>query len=199
MLANAVMYDVGRGVSKRDYGLSDAKAEALAGRLAEALMQETGMVEAEVKAVYKQDFEDYSFAALGDGQGQKAAQKTLDAAMKDCAPLYASIDLSGDGDGVVTGLKPVMRVDGVAMPDAAQCYVILGHVSIGIPAFKDEAKELAAMKMRLKARLVKSVGSDVAAAELLAAEGVFSPEAFDALPEEETEPKLAQCFGLAAE
>ena len=199
MLASAVMYDVGRGVSKNDYGLSDAKAEVLAGRLAEAIMQETGMGAAEVKAVYKQDFEAYTFATLGGGQNRKTAQKTLDVAMKGCAPLYDSIDVSGGGDGVVSGLTPVVRVSGIAMPDAARCHVILSHVSIGIPAFKDEAKELAAMKARLKVRLAESVGGDAVEAALRAAEGAFSPEEFDALPEEEAEPQIARCFALAAE
>lgn len=194
-IASAIMYDVGRGVSKRSYGLTRAKAETLAGRLAEVLMAETGASEIEVRAMYKQDFEEFTFALLGDGQDQKTAERAIAAAIDDCKPLYDSIDLSGGGDGVVKGLAPVAAA---AMPDTPTCYAILTHISVGIPAFKDEAKEFAAMKTRLASLHRKQAGA-TADAELATAVAAFDGNAFDALPEEEAEPQLAQCFGLAAE
>lgn len=194
-IASAVMYDVGRGVSKRSYGLTPAKAETLAGRLAGAIMAETGASDTEVRAMYKQDFEAFTYALLGDGQDQKTAERTVAAAIDDCQPLYASIDVSSGGDGVVKGLA---QVSAVTMPDTPQCYAILTHISIGIPAFKDEAKEFAAMKARLAVLHRKQAGA-ATDADLAAAVAAFDGAAFDALPEEEAEPKLAQCFGLAAE
>lgn len=194
-IASAIMYDVGRGVSKRSYGLTPAKAETLAGRLAEAIMAEMGASDTEVRAIYKQDFEAFTYALLGDGQDQKTAERTVAAAIDDCQPLYASIDVSRDGDGVVKGLA---QVSAIAMPDTPQCYAILTHISIGIPAFKDEAKEFAAMKARLAALHRKQAGA-ATDADLAAAIAAFDGAAFDALPEEEAEPRLAQCFGLAAE
>ncbi|MBL0914280.1 MAG: hypothetical protein IBJ13_01805 [Sphingopyxis sp.] len=197
MLASLVVNEVERGVSTQSYGLTRAKAETLAGRLAEAIMAENAHDADGVRAIYNADFE--GFAAQRLEMGDAEANALFAAEMAQCQPLYASIDVSGDGDGVVTGLSPIASMSGAPMPDMAECHVILSHISIGIPAFKDEAKEFAAMKARLKARLAESVGKEAAEAELLAAAGVFSAEGFDALPEEEAEPQLAQCFGLAAE
>lgn len=198
MLASLVVNEVERGVSTQSYGLTRAKAETLAGRLAEAIMAENAHDADGVRAIYNADFE--GFAARRLEMGDAEANALFAAEMAQCQPLYASIDVSGDGDGVVTGLAPVASMAGAAMPGTAECHAILTWISSGLSKDSGEAKDFAAMIKRLETRHKREVGDDAAAsAELGATAAVFDGDAFDALPEEEAEPQLAQCFALAAE
>lgn len=198
MLASLVVNEVERGVSTQSYGLTRAKAETLSGRLAEAIMAENAHDADGVRAIYNADFE--GFAARRLEMGDAEANALFAAEMAQCQPLYASIDLSGDGDGVVTGLSPVASMAGVPMPGTAECHAILTWISSGLPKNSGEAKGFAAMIERLEVRHKREVGDDAAAsAELGATAAVFDGDAFDALPEEEAEPQLAQCFALAGE
>lgn len=90
MLASLIVHEIGRHPSTKNYGLTAAKAETLAGLLAEAIMAETGWDAATVRAVFKQDYEEFTFAMLGDGQDEKTAQATLDSAMTGCQPFFAA-------------------------------------------------------------------------------------------------------------
>lgn len=198
MLANLVMYEVGRGVSKKDYGLTPEKAETLAGRLSDAIRTETGLSDGDVRAMYKADFEGFTFAMLGNDPPEKAAQAMLDAAVAQCQPLYASIDVSGDGDGVVRGLAPAATLDGAAAPDAAQCYAILSRFLPGMTKGSKEAKDFAAMVARLEQRHYAENGNTTtAAADLAMAAAGFDDAAFEALPEARAEVQMGYCMEMA--
>ena len=144
-IASAIMYDVGRGVSDKSYGLTAEGAETLAGRLAEAIMTETGISEAEVRAAYKADFEAFTFNMLGEGQDEKTALATVEAGIARCRSLYDSIDLSGDGDGVVKGLAPVARIGGAAAATTAECYVMLAAFHRDMKKGSKEAESFGAI------------------------------------------------------
>ncbi|KTE33488.1 MULTISPECIES: hypothetical protein [unclassified Sphingopyxis] len=197
-IASALMYDVGRGVSDKSYGLTAAGAETLAGRLAEAIMTETGMSEAEVRAAYKADFEEFTAAMLGEEQDEKAALAMVEAGVAQCRPLYDSIDLSGDGDGAVTGLTPAAMLGGAAAPDAAQCYAIMARFLPGMPKESKEAKAFGDIVARLEQRHYADHGQTAeAAADLAAAVAGFDDAAFEALPEAEAETQMGHCMDLA--
>lgn len=197
-IASALMYDVGRGVSDKSYGLTAASAETLAGRLAEAIMAETGMSEAEVRAAYKADFETFTAGMLGEGQDEKTALAIVGAGVDQCRPLYDSIDLSGDGDGVVTGLAPAAMLGGVAAPDAAQCYAIMARFLPGMPKGSKEAKAFGDIVARLEQRHYAEHGQTAeAAADLAAAVAGFDDAAFEALQEAEAEAQMGYCMDLA--
>jgi len=196
--ASALMYDVGRGVSDRSYGLTAESAETLAGRLAEAIMTETGMSEAEVRAAYKADFEAFTFGMLGDGQDEKTALAMVEAGVEQCRPLYDSIDLSGDGDGLVTALTPVAMLDGEAVPNTAQCYAMLAAFHHDMAEGSKEAESFGAMTAALVKRFYREWGDRPGAAAALADAAQFDAAAFEALPEEQAETRMSFCFDLAA-
>lgn len=197
-IASALMYDVGRGVSDKSYGLTAESAETLAGRLAEAIRAETGMSEAEVRAAYKADFEAFTFGMLGDGQDEKTALAMVEAAVEQCRPLYDSIDLSGDGDGLVTALTPVAMLDGEAVPNTAQCYAMLAAFHHDMAEGSKEAESFGAMTAALVKRFYREWGDRPGAAAALADAAQFDAAAFEALPEEQAETRMSFCFDLAA-
>lgn len=197
-IASALMYDVGRGVSDKSYGLTAESAETLAGRLAEAIMTETGMSEAEVRAAYKADFEAFTFGMLGDGQDEKTALAMVEAGVEQCRPLYDSIDLSGDGDGVVTALAPVAMLEGEAAPTTAQCYAMLAAFHRDMAEGSKEAESFGAMTAALVKRFYREWGDRPGAASALADAAQFDAAAFEALPEEQAETRMSFCFDLAA-
>lgn len=197
-IASALMYDVGRGVSDKSHGLTAADAETLAGRLAEAIMAETGMSEAEVRAAYKADFEEFTFGMLGEGQDEKAALAAVEAGVAQCRPLYDSIDLSAGGDGVVAALTPAAMLAGAAAPDAAQCHAIMARFLPGMPKGSKEAKAFGEIVARLERRHYAEHGQTVeAAASLAGAAADFDDAAFEALPEAEAEAQMGYCMDLA--
>ncbi|WP_077147214.1 hypothetical protein [Sphingopyxis sp. KK2] len=196
-IASALMYDVGRGVSDNYYGLTAESAETLAGRLAEAIMAETGMSEAEVRAAYKADFEEFTFGMLGEGQDEKTAQAMVEAGVEQCRPLYDSIDLSGDGDGVVTGLAPVAMLGGGAAPTTAQCYAMLAAFHRDMEEGSKEADAFGDMTAALVKRFYREWGDRPGAAAALAEAAQFDAAAFEALTEEQAENRMSFCFGLA--
>lgn len=199
-IASAIMYDVGRGVSDRSYGLTAESAETLAGRLAETIMAETGMSEAEVRAAYKADFEAFTFGLLGEDQDEKTALALVEAGIDQCRMLYDSIDLSGHGDGVVRGLSPAALLGGAAAPDAAQCYAIMARFVPGLPEGSKEAKAFGDIVARLEQRHYAEKGQTAeAAADLATAVASFDDAAFEALPEAEAETQMSYCMEMAGQ
>lgn len=196
-IASALMYDVGRGVSDKSYGLTAESAETLAGRLAEVIMTETGMSEAEVRAAYKADFEAFTFGMLGDGQDEKTALAMVEAGVEQCRPLYDSIDLSGEGDGVVTALTPVAMLDGEAPPTTAQCYAMLAAFHRDMTDGSKEAESFGAMTAALVKRFYREWGDRPGAAAALADAAQFDAAAFEALSEEQAETRMSFCMDLA--
>jgi hypothetical protein len=197
-IASAIMYDVGRGVSDKSYGLTGEGADTLAGRLAEVIMTETGMGEAEVRAAYKADFEAFTFGLLGEGQDEKTALAAVEAGIAQCRTLYDSIDLSEDGDGRVAGLTRVSMLGGVAAPSTAVCYAMLSAFTDGAPAGDKEVAPLRAKKEAIGALYYKEAGrTPDSTAALAAAVRDFDSAAFEALPEEKAETRMSFCFGLA--
>ena len=197
-IASALMYDVGRGVSDKSYGLTAESAETLAGRLAEAIRTETGMSEADVRAAYKADFEAFTFGMLGDGQDEKTALAMVEAGVEQCRPLYDSIDLSGDGDGLVTALAPAAMLEGEAAPTTAQCYAMLAAFHRDMAEGSKEAESFGAMTAALVKRFYREWGDRPGGAAALADAAQFDAATFEALPEEQAETRLAFCFDLAA-
>lgn len=201
MLANLVMSEVARGVSKKNHGLTGAKAETLAGRLAEAIMDETGLNAEAVRALYKQDFEDFSREAMMGGTADnKAAQAAFDTVIGQCQPLYATIDLSGGGDGVVRGLAPVSRIAAVELPGPDQCYALLTAIASGMPEGSAERTEFDTMVNRLEPRILGDADKSSAEgkARLAAATAALDIAAVDALDEAQAEAQISHCFGLVA-
>lgn len=197
-IASALMYDVGRGVSDKSYGLTAASAETLAGRLAEAIMAETGMSETEVRAAYKADFETFTAGMLGDGQDERTALAMVEAGVAQCRSLYDSIDLSGDGDGIVAGLTPAAMLGGAAAPEAAQCYAIMARFLPGMPKGSKEARAFGDIVARLEQRHYAEHGQTAEAADgLAAAVAGFDDAAFEALPEAEAETQMGYCMDMA--
>lgn len=199
-IASAIMYDVGRGVSDRSYGLTAESAETLAGRLAETIRTETGMSEAEVRAAYKADFEAFTFGLLGEDQDEKTALALLEAGIDQCRMLYGSIDLSGHGDGLVRGLSPAAMLGGAAAPDAAQCYAMMARFVPGLPEGSKEAKAFGDIVARLEQRHYADKGQTAeAAADLATAVASFDDAAFEALPEADAETQMSYCMEMAGQ
>lgn len=200
VIANLIRYEFNRGASKRDYGLSEAQAETLAGRLAEAIITETGVDSATVRAINKADYEAFTFALLGDDQDEATILSGLQAAVDRCRPLYDSIDLSGPGDGVVKGLSPAAMLGGAAAPDPAQCYAIMAHFLPGLAKGSKEATAFGDIVARLELRHYAEKGQTVeAAADLAAAVATFDDAAFEALPEAAAETQMGYCMDLAGQ
>ena len=198
-IASAIIYDVGRGVSERSYGLTAEGAETLAGRLAETIIAETGMSEAQVRAAYKADFEAFTFGMLGDGQDERTALATVEAGIDRCRTLYDSIDLSVGGDGVVKGLAPAALVAGEAAPTTGQCYAMLTSFQRGMAKGSKEAAAFGVMTTGLVQRFHREWGDRPGAAAALAEEAAgFDAAALEALPEEQAEARMRACFDLAA-
>lgn len=198
-IASAIMYDVGRGVSDKSYGLTAESAETLAGRLAKTIMAETGMSEAGVRAAYKADFEAFTFGILGEDQDEKTALALVEAGIDQCRPLYDSIDLSRDGDGVVTGLTPAAMLDGEAAPTTAQCYAMLGAFHRDMQEESKEAESFGAMTAALVKRFYREWGDRPGAAAALAEAAQFDAAAFEALPEAAAETQMGYCMDLAGQ
>ncbi len=102
MLAGLVMDEVRRGVSKKAYGLTTAKAEKLAGLLADIIIAETGADAAQLRALFHQDFEVFSAQAVAFAD-YAARQASFDAAMATCQPLFDSMTFSKPAQAATGG------------------------------------------------------------------------------------------------
>lgn len=193
MLANLATHEVGRGVRKDDFGLTDEKAEILAGRLAELIVEERLADARTVRAMYNADFESLAAErmAMADAQGEAMFQ----AEMAKCSDLYSSVTFSEKGDGIVLGFSRSARPG----DDAANCYALLRHISAGVPPKSREGKAFAAMLQRLEELYVRESGTPAAAAgsTLQAVSMVMGVTKFEALSEEEAEPQIERCMKLA--
>lgn len=93
MLAGLTMDEVRRGAAKKSYGLTAAKAQKLAGLLADRIIHETGADPRQVRALFHQDFEDFSAQSIAFPD-QAARQANFDSAMAACQPLFDNMSLS---------------------------------------------------------------------------------------------------------
>ncbi|HMO77563.1 MAG TPA: hypothetical protein PKD99_15965 [Sphingopyxis sp.] len=195
VLAGTLVQEVARGAATDAHGLTAEKADTLAGRLAEAIMAETGWSGEEMRAVYGADFEAYSAVALEDD-----ASADFERAIAGCRPLYDGIDVSGEGDGAVPGLAPAARAGGVDLFGPDQCYALLSAFASGMPKGAKERKEFEAMAARLEPRVLGGAAKASAEgkARLAAAHAGFDAAAFEALDEPQAEAQIEHCFGLAS-
>ncbi|MEY4270794.1 MAG: hypothetical protein RLZZ58_2010 [Pseudomonadota bacterium] len=203
MLGELVFHEYKRGVTINKYGLSGEKTEILSGAVAEAIMAEQGIGEALVRAMYKQDFEDFSSAMLGGSSDPAVGERLLDDAMATCAPLYASIKVEGDREGTVGALSPLMLPPIAAIEiEAPYCYALF--FNFGDAIRQKEGRDTAeSMAFTRKANRIESAmiadggGAAQVAAALVAAVAKFDTDAFDALPEADAETIMSACDTIA--
>jgi hypothetical protein len=206
MLGELIFHEYKRGKTIKTYDLTGEKTEILAGAVAEAIMAEQGISAAWVRALFKQDFEDFTGAMLTDQSSQAVAEKALDDAMAACAPLYASIKVTGDREGSVGALAPLN------LPPIAGNEVEAPYCHALFSTFADTMRQKTgretpeSMAFARKAARIRAVlldksgrGPEGAATEaMLAAEGAaFDVDAFDALPETDAETIMAACDSFA--
>lgn len=200
MLAGLVVSEAERDAPGKDYGLTGEQAETLAGRLAETIMFETGWSQEDVRALYRQDFEDFAAASLASDPPAEDPATALDRAIGACRPLYDSMDLSGEGDGQVGGLSPAAFEVEPGMDNILACHALLSSFVAGMPEGSKEAAAFGKMVTALRDRHAARApaGTDVDA-ELAQAAVRFDGERFDALPEQEGETRMLYCFDLAGQ
>lgn len=203
VLANLTMHEAARGVAGPNYGLTMPKAEVLAGRLAERLMDEYAVSGDAVRALYKADFEDY---ALIQSSNETAVVDHA-AAMESCQPLFDSIALPADGmgDGDVTGLSEpeTTAIDQTSLPPSALpgCFALLSGAALEVREREGNsptASLLSRAANRIDARYMAEMGdAHQAAAAATLAVALVDGLNNTAVSEAEGEARFSTCLELA--
>lgn len=119
------------------------------------------------------------------------------------AAAVAAADAAADAaDAAADGAEAAAAMDdsaaALAAPDTASCFAMLSAFRRGMADGSREAKAFDTMIERLQARHYAEKGESAgAAADLAGAVVDFDPEAFEALSEDEAEPRMQACMDLA--
>lgn len=138
-------------------------------------------------------------AAIADGEvdGALAAAVAAADAAADAADAAAAMEDSA-ADAAEAAAAMDDSAAALAAPDTASCFAMLSAFRGGMTDGSREAKAFDTMIARLEARHYAEKGETPgAAADLAGAVVDFDAEAFEALSEEEAEPRMQACMDLA--
>lgn len=137
-------------------------------------------------------------AAIADGEADGALAAAVAAADAAADAAEAAAAMDGSAADAAEAAPMADGAAALAAPDTPSCFAMLASFRRGMTTGSREAKAFDAMMARLEMRHYAEKGETPdAAADLVGAVVAFDAEAFEALSEEEAEPRMQACMDLA--